>query len=136
MCWKKLTIAAAAFTAVLFLPYTFKSNLSFGNLDEAGTRIRALGYHCLSDRRDGVVENGFAVSRTELVWGDVNNLIKVGAMGPEWRGIIWIALIDDGLTDLYTIPDWAGTRVWGNVVAMGDADLLLEVEANLLESAR
>jgi hypothetical protein len=105
----------------------------FKNLNDAQARLGGLGYYCISDRRDGHLENGFAVTREKIEWTEANNLVKVGAMGPEWRGIVWIGIIDDGLTDLTTVPDWYGTRKWGNAIAIGDSGLLQEIEERLQE---
>jgi hypothetical protein len=131
MSWKKMMIAAIVVSAGLVAPFTFKNDIAFRNLNDARAQISAQGYFCMSDRKDGHIENGFAVSREKIDWKDANHLVKVGAMGPEWRGKVWIGVIDDGLTDLYGIPDWTGTRVWGNVVALGDASLLAELEQRL-----
>jgi hypothetical protein len=131
MCCKKWIVAAIAFSTVLIVPFSFKKQISFSNLAEAHSQINELGYCCISDRRDGVIENGFAVSREKLAWNDVNHLIKIGPRGPEWHGKIWLGVIEDDLSDLYSIPNWPGTRVWGNIIAFGDAELLDELEAQL-----
>lgn len=120
-----------AFVTLVLLGSCLKRAIAFNKLDEARTTLRSLGYFCISDRSDGIIGTGFLVCRKELHWVEACSLSKVGKFGPEWRGRVWFAVIDDNNLELCGIPDWPGSRVWGNVVAFGDADLLDEIEGHL-----
>ncbi len=120
-----------ALVALLLLGSCLERTTSFNNLKEAQISLRSLGYYCISDRRDGIIGNGFLVSCENVDWVEVNSMAKVGQIGEEWRGRIWFAVIDDAEAELLSVPDWPGRRVWGNVVAFGDDQLLDEIDARL-----
>ena len=54
-------------------------------------------------------------------------------VGPEWKGKVWVTQNPRNY-HLQTIPDQADSRVWGEVLAFGDAPLLSEIDDALLES--
>lgn len=103
-------------------------DVTFERLQEAKSRLASLGFHCTSDCANGQLSCGFLLSRQTTTWSDVCELRKTGAMGPEWRGRVWVTL-NPAYWQLESIPDQAGVRVWGAVVAFGDDELLREIEA-------
>lgn len=103
-------------------------DVSFDRLQEAKTKLATLGFHCTTDCADGQLSCGFLLSRTSTSWSDVCKLRKSGVMGPEWQGKVWVTL-NPTVWQLESIPDHAGVRVWGAVVAFGDDELLREIES-------
>lgn len=96
----------------------------------AKTDLVASGYHCTSDRQDGLLEFGFMITREPARWDDVGAVMKIGSVESDWRGKVWVAKMD-GEMQLRTTPDTGGVRIWGNVVAFGDRKFLDEIELQL-----
>jgi hypothetical protein len=50
---------------------------------------------------------------------------------PAWRGILWIAQINDPALRMHEYPESLGGkwRVWGNIMVAGDEDLMDRIEA-------
>lgn len=102
----------------------------FEHVQEAQERLARAGFHCRSDRADGSIGSGFLISKEALSWIDVGSLRKVGPMGPDWKGKVWIT-INRPEWRQESLPDNAGLRCWGSVIAYGDEALLQEVDAAL-----
>lgn len=102
--------------------------MGFERIHEAQSKLAGLGLHVTTDRANGHVSCGFMLSRDAAKWTDVCLLRKTGSMGPEWRGRVWVTL-NPSVWQLESIPDHAGIRVWGSVIAFGDDELLREIEA-------
>jgi len=102
----------------------------FADVKEASVSIVAAGFHCTSDRADGVIQCGFLVATEQVGWKDANNLCKIGKMSSDWHGKVWVTFTrESGI--LCTVPDDASTRTWGGVLAYGDAKLLDQIEITL-----
>src|ERR1051325_7405970 len=101
--------------------------VTFQHLRDAQARLLSAGFHCTSDVQAGRIGTGFLISRDQVGWSDVATLPKSGVMGPRWQGKVWVTTNPDDL-QLQTIPDDADTRVWGDVIAFGDAELLDELD--------
>jgi hypothetical protein len=125
-------IVAAMTVLVLGLYWVFSAPnpIRFPTVTEASVNLTAAGFHCTADRADGVVTCGFMVTQEESTWKVANNLCKIGKMGSEWNGKVWVTYTNDSGT-LCTIPDDATTRSWGGVLAYGDARLLDQIEETL-----
>lgn len=131
MNWKVGTFGAVLLTALAGAAFVCKHDeVSFGRLHEAKARLAALGYHIVSDSANGQISTGFLISRNAVAWNEAGTLCKSGRMGPEWRGKVWVTLNPE-IWQLHTVPEEAGVRVWGAVVAFGDDELLQEIEAGL-----
>jgi len=112
---------------LLLVSYFRSPAITFDNLKQAQSRIAAAGYHCRSDRADGMLEFGFLVTHESVDWPVVAELMKVEPFGPEWHGKVWIAILGDQF-ELSSIPNVPGTRIWGKTVAFGDPEFLDEIE--------
>jgi hypothetical protein len=87
------------------------------------------GLYSGSDRRDGKVFHGVAVSTRPLSWLMVGGLRKAPA--PDWDGVIWAANRGRTLDDQPASP-WEGEcRVWGQILVTGDPRLLDRIEQGL-----
>lgn len=79
--------------------------------------IQSAGYHCST-------VNGLTVSRTPMS----DDVVAQLGRGRVIQGVVWIETAkSEATTPLPTLP----YRVWGNVYAYGDPDLLDEIEAKL-----
>jgi hypothetical protein len=110
--------------------FTRHHDLTFDRLHEARSKLATMGLHVTSDCANGQFSCGFMISRSSATWSDVCCLRKSGTMGPEWRGRVWVTLSPNDWR-IESIPDRAGVRVWGSVIAFGDDELLREIEASL-----
>jgi hypothetical protein len=125
-------LLAAIVVVFVFLWFAFPAPrpIVFANVTEASVNIKAAGFHCTSDRNDGIIQSGFLITTEEANWKVANDLCKVGKMGPDWKGKVWISY--SGLTGtLCNVPDDATTRTWGGVCAFGDSNLLDQIEGTL-----
>ena len=113
MSWKGF-VTGAAVLAVLtgFASFAKHHEVTFDRLQQAKTKLAALGYHCTSDTANGELGCGFMISRGALNWNEVGSVCKTGPMGPEWEGKLWVTL-NPSCWRLEGVPDHAGVRVWG-----------------------
>ena len=102
----------------------------FADLRHARQSIEDAGYHCVGDVANGQTLSGFVVSRTPIPWEVANDMRKAGPMGKEWTGRAWITR-EARLVPTTTTPGDSAPRVWGNVLAFGDQELLDEIEKRL-----
>lgn len=114
----------------LYWIFSAPTPIVFPSVNEASASIAGAGFHCTSDREDGVVSCGFLVTNEESNWKVANNLCKIGKMGPEWKGKVWVTYTNESGV-LCIVPDDAATRTWGGVLAYGDARLLDQIEETL-----
>jgi hypothetical protein len=104
--------------------------ITFLHLRDAQARLLGAGFHCTSDRADGKLATGFLISRESVTSTQVGTLCKVGPMGPAWKGKVWVTFNSKDW-QLSSLPEHAGVRVWGTVIAYGDEDLLSELDDSL-----
>jgi hypothetical protein len=131
MNWKVCTSGAGVWLALAASALFFNHHeVTFRRLPDAKAALAASGYHCVSDCAGGDIGCGFMISREAISWHEVGTLRKAGPMGREWQGKVWVTINPD-CWRLQTIPDQAGARVWGAVVAFGDDELLRELDALL-----
>jgi hypothetical protein len=116
-------IAFLTLLAVFFFP---APDLKITDVQQAAASIKKSGFHCVSDRADGRIEDGFVVSRKKTTWEEANGLCKVGPMTPAWKGKVWVGAYKPERN--WTIPDDALARIWGGVYAFGDRELLAAIE--------
>ena len=107
-----------------------QSTVTFSHLCDAKNRLRGAGFQCTSDCENGTLGSGFLLSHQSVSWGEAGTLCKIGQMGPEWKGKVWVTF-NSCRWQLKTLPENAGVRVWGSVIAFGDQDLLNEVDGVL-----
>jgi hypothetical protein len=103
----------------------------FGNVRELKAWAEARGLFCRSDRQDGRVGSGLAVSARPLTWLEVAGLGTVQRRGYEarWHGILWAINLGPGVRWL-PAPPWDGEcRAWGGVLVTGDPEFLDRIEA-------
>src|SRR5437879_1401988 len=80
-----------------------RHDITFDHLRDAKSALVAAGYHCTSDCANGRLSSGFLLSREDVSWSDASKLCKVGVMGPEWKGKVWVTLSPD-YWQLQSIP--------------------------------
>ena len=102
----------------------------FQDLGEASRCIKAVGFCVTSDRADGIIQSGFLVTEEQVGSIEANNLCKIGKMGPEWKGRVWVSQVSPAFY-LGTVPDDAKPRTWGDLCAFGDPVLLDQIENKL-----
>ena len=110
--------------------FTRPHDVAFDRCKRRWLKLALLGFHVTSDCANGQLSCGFMLSRQASSWLDVCTLRKSGTMGPEWQGKVWVTL-NPNAWQLESVPERAGVRVWGSVVAFGDDELLREIEAGL-----
>jgi hypothetical protein len=126
-----LAAGAVVVLATVALTYVAKQyEISFRHLHDAQARVLGAGFHCTSDRADGTLSTGFLISREMVTWSQVGSLRKVGPMGPNWKGKVWVTFSSNDW-QLTSLPDHAGMRVWGTVIAYGDEEFLSEIDNSL-----
>src|SRR5438552_1818261 len=126
-----LSVAALSLVGTAFVyPH---HDVTFAHLRDAKARLTAAGFYCTADNAPGHISNGFTISREAITWTEAGLLCKAGPMGPHWKGKVWVTINTAGW-GLETMPDDAGTRVWGAVVAFGDEELLGEIDELLSET--
>lgn len=131
MNWKVGTCGAVVLAALAGIAlYAKQHDVSFDRLQEAHARFSDLGYFCTADSASGRIGCGFLISRKAVTWSEVGSLCKTGPMGPEWEGKVWVTLNPEFWL-LQAVPNEAGVRVWGAVIAFGDEAFLSEIEATL-----
>jgi hypothetical protein len=126
-----LAAGAAVMLATAGLAYVAKHHeITFLHLRDAKTRLLGAGFICTSDRADGTLATGFLISRQSSSWSEAGTLCKVGPMGPEWKGKVWVTFNSNDWR-LASLPEHAGMRVWGTVIAYGDEEFLSEIDGSL-----
>jgi hypothetical protein len=87
------------------------------------------GLYCRSDREDGRVVGGLAISTRPLAWGEMVALCKRDRQcGTRWVGVVWALDRSPGLDEM-PAPPWDGEcRLWGGVLVTGDPALLDRIE--------
>jgi hypothetical protein len=102
----------------------------FRNVQELKAWAEGRRLHCASDRRDGKVVAGVAVSTHPLTWEQVGGLCRAAAgQGARWEGVVW-AINRSSSLDATPAPPWNGEcRVWGDILVTGDRHLLDRLEA-------
>ncbi len=130
----KWTLAAlGAIVIVGLVTFGFRerqSDLAFANLADAKTRLMGAGFYCTPDSADGSLAAGFLLSRIPTTWNEAGALRKIGPMGPAWQGKAWVTF-STPIWQLHTLPEGAGLRSWGKVLAFGDETLLREIDGRL-----
>lgn len=129
-----LAAGAVVVFATAGLAYVARQHeITFLHLRDAKVSLLSAGFHCTSDRADGLLSTGFLISRQSISWSDAGSLRKVGPMGAEWKGKVWVTFTRNDWR-LESLPEQAGMRVWGTVVAYGDEDLLSELDESLVSA--
>jgi hypothetical protein len=130
----KWTLAIVGATVICGLAavglYERETGVTFANLAEAKARLDETGFYCTPDSADGRLATGFLLSREPVTWSQVGSLRKIGPMGREWQGKAWVTF-SAPVWQLQTLPEKAGLRVWGHVLAFGDDQLLRDVDGCL-----
>jgi hypothetical protein len=122
-------LASTAGITSFELAWSPPSAPSFRDVGELQAWASGHGLHSGSDRRDGKVASGVALSPRPLSWQDVGRLHKGAGRG--WTGIVWAVNLTAGLRDTPQ-PPWDGEcRVWGGVVVTGDPCLLDRIEQGM-----
>jgi hypothetical protein len=85
------------------------------------------GLYCCSDRKDGRVTAGLALSTRPLSWEQVSGIAK--EPGAHWDGVVWAVDVTpqvEGMSE----PPWQGEcRRWGRILVTGDCRLLDRIES-------
>ena len=110
-------------------PLVFPPSVRFDCIQEALTSIKKLNYTCCSDMCNGKIVSAFMVSKEKATWMQACELCKSGPIGPNWKNKVWVVRLPSEM--MPTIPDDAGTRIWGCIFAYGDPAFLDEIEIGL-----
>jgi hypothetical protein len=128
--WTIAGVFGIGIIAILVTLLLREPAISFSSITQAHRDVQGLNYNCCSDRADGIVDYGFMVSKDEATWEDASLLCKLGPMREGWKNKVWVApMRSDGT--MPTIPDDAGTRIWGQVFVFGDRAFISELESGL-----
>jgi len=130
--WKRWSFILVPIVGGLLCLLLRDGSVHFTDIHHAKASIEEAGFACVGDRRDGTVGNGFIVSREPIDWFEANELWKAGPMGPAWKDKLWVAKASRKLI-LETTPGDKPPHMWGNVLAFGDQEFLVEVEQALLK---
>ena len=134
MKWIRWFVGVVAILGLAGLVYsTRQSVVTFAHLCDAQTWFLRAGFQCTPDCATGKLGSGFLLSRQSATWNEAGKLCKVGRMGPEWRGRVWVTF-NTRQWQLQSIPEDAGTRRWGAIIAFGDPELLNELDGILTKS--
>jgi hypothetical protein len=130
--WRPVALAGFLVLPLLVLTQTClgpRQGPCFRNVEELKTWAEERGLYCQSDRRDGKVAAGLALSTRPLTWQQVGGLCRTtGGEGAAWEGIIWAINRTTG-GDAAPVPPWNGEcRVWGGILVTGDRHLLDRIE--------
>jgi hypothetical protein len=109
--------------------------VAFSRIGDVHTQLVEAGYYCTSDSSSGMVTDGVMISRQPSTREEAASLCKVGPMGPRWQGKVWIT-VTKPTWSIETIPDEAGVRTWGSIIAFGDPELLRDLDAVLAPKSR
>ena len=135
MAFKSLSLTLGGFfvcTLMIASSYWVSSDsATYRDLKQTYTVISQNGFHCRSDRYDGENASGFMISRKPLAWEYVNEVPKVGPMGSEWQGKVWVTSHMNLQCPHVTIPDKAKLHIWGTMFAFGDEDIINELELEI-----
>jgi hypothetical protein len=134
--WRSVVVAALLVLALLLLAKVWLCRARgphFRDVGELRTWAETRGLFCRSDRRNGKVTEGLALSSHRMSWEQVAVLCRGRpGKGPEWKEVIWAINLYSRF-GVQTDPPWHGEcRIWGAVIVTGDRGLLdrIEREAN------
>jgi hypothetical protein len=108
--------------------------VEFANLNEAKAYLAEAGFATYMDHADEGMGTGFLISKEPATMSQVRMLCKIGPMGPQWKGKVWVTFNCHDWK-LASLPDGAAVRIWGGVIAFGDEELLREIDAAFLISS-
>src|SRR6266480_970724 len=84
------------------------------------------GIYSHSGNANGNIKDNFFVADHPLTLADFDDLqtLRNPGLTPAWRGILWVCEMDGSLTTIF--PDQFGgkSRVWGNIIVVGDEDVM------------
>ena len=128
--WTVGGILAIGLVAILVTLLLREPAVSYQSLTHAYRDVKSLNYACCSDRSDGAVVHGFMVSKENASWEDAALLCKVGPMGENWKNKVWVVPVGAD-SEMPTMPNDAGARLWGQVFVFGDRAFISELERGL-----
>jgi hypothetical protein len=120
-----------AVVALSFVERRYAAPVAFGAIEEASIAVQNAGLCITADNPSGNITKGFLVSREPLHWLEIVPMSNGTYFAAEWKGKAWLARrwADWRIPD--SIPEGAGVRVWGDIVAYGDPDFLDVLERAL-----
>jgi hypothetical protein len=130
-CWRSVGAASLLIVLLAVVERTWlrPQGRRFADVRELKTWAEARGLFCRSDRRDGEVREGLAVSTHAMTWEQAGGLCRATpGEGPDWKGVVWAINLYSKL-GVKTGPPWNGEcRVWGSIIVTGDRSLLDQLE--------
>ena len=129
--WSATAGACAGLVCLLVAPAWLAPGRApcFRDVQELRAWAEARGLHCQSDRQDGRIFNGMAVSTRPLTWLDAGGWARLQLSGHEGAGLVWAINRGPNL-DRLSGPPWYGEcRAWGGILVTGDPRLLDRLEA-------
>jgi hypothetical protein len=128
---RRVCCLIAAGVSLLLLTLAFwPRSASFDNLVQARASLEGAGFFCIGDREGDQCVHGFTVAKKPITWSEANEICRIGPMGPEWKGRVWITT-QSTVMPMTTTPNDAPPRIWGRVLAFGDPEFLDEIEGRL-----
>lgn len=135
---KEFAGLACVIAAVVGLPYVAASlsprTVEFKHAQEFKDFAVARGLHF----HPGTLDEGMTFAKSNFYVADhrisTQDLEGIGfkrdcGLTPAWRGVVWIAQIEDTDTPISVETIGGRWRIWGNVVVAGDEDLMDRIEA-------
>lgn len=122
-------LAVLPLAAVIAIPFCVSapSQVTFDTIQEARAAIEAAGYFTALDTETERADPfGFVVAREPVTWEDSRALgNRSHPVFPRWKGRVWVNYVtNDNL-------EQANGIAWGKVYALGDSELLAEIDARL-----
>jgi hypothetical protein len=131
--WRYLAFAGLALVPLLALaPMCFgpRQGVHFRDVRDLKAWAEDHDLNCRSDRKDGTVSAGLAISTRPLTWKQVGGLCRARP-GQEikWEGVIWAINRPAGMDAMPASPWQSHYRIWGGILVTGDRNLLDRMEA-------
>src|SRR5437868_621946 len=105
-CWRSVGAASLLLVLLALLERTWlrPPGRRFVGVTELKAWAEARGLFCRSDRWDGEVQEGLAVSTDAKTWEQVAGLCRgAPGQGPDWKGVIWAVNVYSKL-GAHTVP--------------------------------
>jgi hypothetical protein len=130
--WRFAALAGLTVVPLLVLAKTSfgpGQGVRFSDVQELKVWAENHGLYCRSDRRDGKVSSGLAISTRPLTWKQVGGLCRARpGQRVEWEGIIWAINRPASADGISASPWQSECRVWGGILVTGDRHMLDRIE--------
>jgi hypothetical protein len=106
------------------------TSIHFDEVLEVQDLARANGLVVHSGNGHGLVEGNCFLADHPVTFDDLLAVCDRRHCGltPAWRGIVWVCQINGSYRRLHAGAIGGKTRIWGNVLAAGDEELMDRIE--------